>query len=213
VKQLAEGLWRWTARHPEWHPGDFGAEVASFAVDAGDVTLLIDPLVVEEDALDDVAADRRVAILTTIPYHARSAESLAERYGATIHGHPAVAKRLSSSERFTPIDPESPLPGDARAFTIGSPRRFEMPLWLPSHRALVFGDAVVETAGKLRVWVQSDERSRRRHTVERFNPTLRPLVDLDPEAVLVTHGEPVLSGGAAALDAALDADPWYHRPS
>jgi glyoxylase-like metal-dependent hydrolase (beta-lactamase superfamily II) len=213
VKQLAEGLWRWTARHPDWHPGEFGAEVASYAVDAGEVLLLIDPLVADDDALDAVAGDRRVAILITIPYHVRSAEALAERYDATIHGHPAAAKRLSSHERFSVVDEGTELPGNARALAIGSPRRYEMPLWLPSHRALVFGDAVVEAGGELRVWVQSDEESRRRHTIERVNPTLRPLVDLDPQAVLVTHGEPVLSGGAAALEGALDADPWYHRPS
>ena len=32
-KQLADGLWRWTARHPEWHPGEFGSEVACFALE------------------------------------------------------------------------------------------------------------------------------------------------------------------------------------
>jgi glyoxylase-like metal-dependent hydrolase (beta-lactamase superfamily II) len=212
MNQLAEGLWRWTARHPEWHPGEFGSSVASYAVRAGDVTLLIDPLVEDAAVLDDVVGER-VAILITIPYHVRSAEPLAERYDACIHGHPAVAKRLSAGARFSAIDPDASLPGGARVFTIGRPRRFEMPLWLPSHRALVFGDAVVEAGGELRVWVQSDEESRLRHAVEKLNPTLRPLVDLGPELVLVTHGEPVLSGGAAALEAALDAEPWYHRPS
>ena len=45
MEKITEGLWRWTARHPEWHPGEFGAEVASFAAEAGDGTLLlIDPL-------------------------------------------------------------------------------------------------------------------------------------------------------------------------
>ena len=44
MDELTEGLWRWTARHPEWHPGEFGAEVACFAAQAGDTTLLIDPL-------------------------------------------------------------------------------------------------------------------------------------------------------------------------
>ena len=34
VLEIAPGLWRWTARHAEWHPGEWGAEVASFAVDA-----------------------------------------------------------------------------------------------------------------------------------------------------------------------------------
>ena len=41
-QQLADGLWRWTARHPEWHPGEFGSQVASFAVQAGDDTVLIE---------------------------------------------------------------------------------------------------------------------------------------------------------------------------
>ena len=48
--ELAEGLWRWTAHHEEWHPGEWGSRVASFALDAGDVTLLIDPLLPEDDA-------------------------------------------------------------------------------------------------------------------------------------------------------------------
>jgi hypothetical protein len=43
-EQLVDGLWRWTARHPEWHPGEFGSEVASFALKAGDETILVDPL-------------------------------------------------------------------------------------------------------------------------------------------------------------------------
>ena len=29
VAEPAPGLFSWTARHPEWHPGEFGAEVVS----------------------------------------------------------------------------------------------------------------------------------------------------------------------------------------
>jgi hypothetical protein len=50
ITEPVPGLWRWTARHPEWHPGDWGSAVASFAVDAGDAALLIDPLIPAEDA-------------------------------------------------------------------------------------------------------------------------------------------------------------------
>jgi hypothetical protein len=216
--ELAEGLWRWTARHPEWHPGEFGAEVAAFALRAGDVTLLVDPMLPEGgaraavlDALDGIV-DGPAAVLVTIPYHARSAEELAARYGATIHGHPATAKRLTDANAFRAAEPGAPLPGGARAFAIGRPRRFELPLWLPSHRAVAFGDAVVETGGVLRVWAQSavDERRRRFHR-ERFNPTLEPLVDLDPRRVLVTHGEPILDGGREALAAALAGEPFWHH--
>ncbi|MGZ8649299.1 MAG: hypothetical protein ACXW08_11840, partial [Solirubrobacteraceae bacterium] len=73
MQELAPGLWRWTARHGEWHPGEWGAEVASFAVDAGDAMLLVDPLLPEDDAavLERLDALSPTAILVTIPYHAR----------------------------------------------------------------------------------------------------------------------------------------------
>src|SRR5215212_4190904 len=99
MRKLTSGLWRWTARHPEWHPREFGADVACFAAQAGDATLLIDPLLPPEpqpvlDAVDGMLGDR-LAILITIPYHVRSSEELWERYRkdaeTTIHGHPACA--------------------------------------------------------------------------------------------------------------------------
>jgi hypothetical protein len=207
------GIWRWTARHPEWHPGEFGAEVASFAVAAGDTTLLVDPLLPGGPgdaetiaALDDLAGDD-VAIVVSIPYHVRSAEPLADRYGATILGHPALHKRLASTERFRAVAPgEDGLPGGVVFHQIGKPKRFEMPVWIPAARALVFGDAVVETEGELRVWHDKPDFVR-----DKLNPTLAPLVELEPERVLVTHGEPILSGGASALARALERAPFWHR--
>jgi hypothetical protein len=220
MQEIADGLWRWTARHPEWHPGEFGAQVASFALQDGDAMLLIDPLLPEGEhdaavvlAALDALARAQVAILISIPYHVRSAETLADRYEATIHGHPAAAKRLHSQQRFQAIGASGDsLPAGVRAFTIGKPKRFEMPLWLPSHSALVFGDAVVEVDGELRVWAQSAvDAGRRRFHHERFNPTLAPLVELGAERVLVTHGEPVLADGSAELARALEREPFWHH--
>jgi hypothetical protein len=97
---------------------------------------------------------------------------------------------------------------------IGKPRRYETPLFVPEHRALVFGDAIVEAGGLLRVWMQREiTPGRLAWYAERLRPSLEPLLAFDVEHVLVTHGRPVPGGGRAALRAALDAGPWYHRPS
>jgi hypothetical protein len=216
--ELAPGLWRWTARHPEWHPGVFGAEVASFALEADGELLLVDPLLPDDaapvtDVLDRLADGRDVHVLITIGYHVRSAEPLCERYGARLWGPPNCASRLRDPSRLRALEPGAPGPGGVTTFAIGRPVRTERPLWLPSHAALAFGDAVVTTPdGELRMWAQEtiDER-RRRFYRERFAPTLAPLLDLPIRRVLVTHGAPVLEDGAAVLRAALDAEPWNVR--
>jgi hypothetical protein len=219
--ELAPGLWRWTARHPEWHPGDFGREVASFAAQAGDTLVLVDPLLPQErepvqELLDRLVAGR-VAIVTTIPYHVRSSEELWRRYreraDVTIHGHPAAAKRLDAARgAFAVLEPDADGPAGVRAFAIGRPRRHEQPLLLPAHRALAFGDAVVTVDGRLRMWADQPVDERRAAWYrDRFAPTLEPLLGVGAERILVTHGEPVLTGGTDALAAALQAPPW-HRP-
>lgn len=221
METLTEGLWRWTARHPEWHPGEFGAEVACFAAQAGDTTLLIDPLLPPDPSsvlavIDETMSDR-LAILITVPYHVRSAEGLWRRYKdqaeTTIHGHPACAKRLTDRSAFRAIDADgAPLPAGVTAHRIGKPRRHETPLHLPSHHALVFGDAIAAANGRLVVWTSEKVDAKvERFYRDRFNPTLEPLLELDFDSVLVTHGRPLMSGGKRALRAALDAKPWYHH--
>jgi len=85
-----------------------------------------------------------------------------------------------------------------------------MPVLVPSHRAVAFGDAIVEVGGKLRMWSFNvvDER-RTTWYRERFAPTLRPLLERDIDRVLVTHGQPILEGGRAALEKALATPPWH----
>jgi hypothetical protein len=216
VNEIVPGIWRWTGRHPEWHPGEFGAEVASFALTTDDDLLLIDPIVPETDPgpliglLDRLAKGRTTNSLITIGYHVRSAEQLAERYGGRIHGPHTCAKRLRNQKL---LSEETTGPASTRAYAIGKPRRSERPLWFPSHKSLAFGDALVTNPDKeLRIWVQDpvDDRVRRFYR-DRFVPTLDPLLELPVEHVLVTHGEPILSGGAAKLKAAVAAEPWYHH--
>jgi hypothetical protein len=219
TSELAPDLWSWARRHPEWHPGDFGAEVVSFMAVAGGETLLIDPLLDDEDPAWELIAGSGtgpIRVLITITYHVRSAEPVRDRFAGerevTIHGHPAVAKRLASSAGFHPFAPGDELPAGVSAHAIGKPRRYETPLLLPSHRALVFADAVAGTDQGPRIWSgeKVDERVARFYA-ERFVPTLLPLLDLDFDRLLLTHGPSVLSDGKAGLREAIDAPVWYHR--
>jgi glyoxylase-like metal-dependent hydrolase (beta-lactamase superfamily II) len=216
VEELAGGLWRWTARHPEWHPGDWGAEVGCYALVTPGRTVLIDPLAPAGDdefwpRLDGIVSGSAVVVIT-IPYHVRSAEAVCARYpGATVWGHRNAAKRLGDKSLFRELAPGSE-PGGVRAFAIGRPRRSEMPVLVESHGALAFGDAVVGIETGLRIWSTEpvDER-RRGWYADRFVPTVEPLLSEEFDRVLVTHGPPVVSGGRDALAKALGQPPWYHH--
>ncbi len=182
--------------------------------------LLLDPLVaaVEDPVIGvlDNLVRSRVRILVTMPYHTRSSEWLWRRYRSTkarIYGHPAVSSRLGDVSGFEAITAGDDIAGVARFHAIGSPPRSQQPIEIPAVRALVFGDAVVETGdGELRVWedpVDSEDRRRWWHT--RYLPTLQRLTDLDIDHVLVTHGQPAIGDGKAALQRALERAPWQRQ--
>ncbi|HXD56446.1 MAG TPA: hypothetical protein VN606_00930 [Thermoleophilaceae bacterium] len=217
MNEIAPGLHHWTARHPTWHPGEFGAEVGGYAALTDTDLLLIDPLVPEADpgALDGLLREN-VSILITIGYHVRSAEELWKRWGwdvpVTVYGPPNAGKRLDGVS-FVELEPNGEGPAGVRAFSIGRPVRGERPLWLPTHNALAFGDALVtNTDGELRMWIQDPlNEERLAFYRNRFAPTLAPLLELPVERVLVTHGPPVVKDAAAALRRAVKAPPWYHH--
>jgi hypothetical protein len=219
VQEIVTGVWCWQRRPRGLRPGEFGART-SYAVVVDGETLLVDPLVDGDDdpalgALDDLVRGR-VRILISKPFHTRSAEPLWGRYRrakARIYGHPEVATRLGDASGFEAVTSGHDVGGVARFHAIGRPPRSEQPVEILACRALVFGDAVVETGGgELRVWEDPlDSERRRRWWQERYLPTLERLAALEAGHVLVTHGQAVLGNGSAALRRALERDPWQ-RP-
>ena len=125
-----------------------------------------------------------------------------ERYKARIWApttsRAAVARRAGSvTDAFRPGDS---LPGGLEAFRTA--RRAEVVFWLPEHRALVPGDVLLgDDAGGVRMCPESWLPGGIGHA--ELAESLRPLLELPVERVLVSHGEPVLEGGSAALGAAL----------
>ena len=194
MDELAPGLWRWTARHPEAvedpQPGsaaDWPPEVGSVAYAADDALVLIDPLVPEEvwPELDELAGDRRVTVLTTVGWHRRSRDAVVERYRASTS---RARKNLPSG--VVPI----PLRGAG-----------ETMVWLPDVGTLVPGDRLLgDGEGGLRVCPDSWLRYLQGALDGgQLRVLLRPLLDLPIERVLVSHGDPVLEDAHAALAAAL----------
>lgn len=195
VEELAPDLIRWLAPHPAWKPaepgssGDWDQLVGSVLYEMPAVAVLFDPLLPSEgrdeflELLDGRIAGRPVSILTTIRWHRRDREQLAERYRA-------------NSPRAWNAVPAGVLPKPMRG---GG----ETIYWLPGVQALVFGDSLIGAgAGEVMVcpesWL-SDVRVDRAGLAH----LMGQLLELPVERLLVSHGRPVLHGGRAALAHAL----------
>lgn len=213
-QQLADDLWTWS----EARQG-LPATMRSYLLTDGDDTILVDPLASSVEAPDLLAAldelvGVRVRILVTTPLHTRGAGLLWARWhrdrDVGIHGHRNVGSRLEDTAPLIAVRAGEGLgSGDASTLPLGRPPRPEQPWHLPGHRALAFGDTVLEVDGELRVWPRLRSDALARGTYEqKLLPTLRPMADLEVDRVLVTHGSPVLTGGAAELGRALERPIW-----
>ena len=190
VRELTPGLWRWTAPHPEWAQGfDWDREVGCVAADVGHALALIDPLVPDDgwgelDALVEQVG-RPVSTLLTVEWHARSSAAVRDRYSQRREGVPdGVESRSTGTTGFA-----------------------ETVYWIPAHGALVSGDLLIgEQGGGVRLapasWFDEDDAQRRWYA-EDLPTFVADLAALPVERVLVSHGEPVLTGGREALAAAL----------
>jgi glyoxylase-like metal-dependent hydrolase (beta-lactamase superfamily II) len=186
VDELALGLWRWTAPHPDWKEGEgWEQDVGCVYYEATAATVLIDPLVPPERDLFFDALDRDIerrglptVILLTCKWHERSAAELAERYSAG----------------------NTPPPG-IEPFPV--PEIEETLWWLPEERTLVVGDVLLGAPQGIQVcpdsWLEGQA------SPASIRAALQPLLDRPVERILVSHGDPVLVDGRAALERALRA--------
>jgi hypothetical protein len=154
--------------------------------EADDATVLVDPLVPAREKDDffrylDADVERRrlpVVILLTADWHRRSADELAARYGARIGGAPPVGVEELAIE--------------------GADER-QVAYFIRPHAALVVGEIfAVDSEGELYVapspaLVRPDD----------LEASLRRIMELPIEGLLVSHGEPALEGAKTRLAEAL----------
>jgi hypothetical protein len=188
--RVAEGLWRWTAPHPNWEnwPGRAREprEVGCVYYESPEASVLIDPLVPlgeEEDFFRhlDADVDRRglpVRILLTAEWHRRSADELAARYGARVGG---------------------PLPAGVEEIAIEGAAERQVAYLLRAHAALVVAEIFsVDVQGELLL-----ARSPALKRPDELEASLERLMELPIERLLVSHGDPVLEDAKTRMAEAL----------
>lgn len=196
-EELTTGLLRWSEPHPEWNPdaqpggsGDWPQIVGSALYEAPDTVAIFDPILPSDGRedflrwLDERVAGRPVSVLTTIRWHRRDREQVAERYSANT---PRAWNAVPAG-----VEPR-PLRGAG-----------ETMYWLPAVASLIAGDRLLgDDAGGLRVCPESWLT---RVQVDRAGLAhlMLALLQLPIERVIVSHGDPVLHDGRAALARAIE---------
>jgi hypothetical protein len=193
MEAIAPGLRRWTAHHEEWNEA-----VASLALETDDGLVLIDPI-------DPPRELRRPDhVLLTVFWHYRSTPNLrAKRVWASSRTVKALANR--SVTVTDPIARNVLLPGGIQTFETA--RRGELVYWLPDQKAIAVGDVLLGAGAKPRPTEETlrlcPERWLGQATHADLRGSLRPLLDLPVQRVLVSHGRPVLRAGKRALEQVL----------
>ena len=137
-------------------------------------------------------------------------ERMAAVHVCDVWALPPVRTRLGVTVTRTVVAGER-LPGGVVAHVVEGVEPGEAALWIPSRRALFFGDSVMGTGSGVAVsprsWAPEGEAAGRLYE-RTFRASLRRLLDLPVETLIPSHGPPVLTGGREALAGPVAA----HRP-
>jgi hypothetical protein len=157
------------------------------AVDGG--CLLVDP--VDGPGLDDLIATLGdvVGVCTLLDRHRRDAAKIASRLGCP----QLVPSTLAGSGEPLVVA------GVQERAILAAPGWNESALWLPERRLLVSADAL----GTTRYFLSTPNESVGVHPLLRLRPPVGAFRGLDPVAIAVGHGAPVVEAASAALERAI----------
>jgi hypothetical protein len=195
VREIAPGIWHWTA----FHPG-IKSRVSSYYLPAEGV--LIDPMEPSE-GLDWFAESRAPAdVLLTNRHHYRASDRFVERFGVTIRCARAGLHEFERGEPVEPFDFGDELPGAIVAHPVGAICPDETALHVPARQALAVADGAVRSkAGGPLVFVPDRYMDEPEATKAGLRDSYRRLAELDFRHLLLAHGEPFVGTGREVLAA------------
>jgi hypothetical protein len=183
------------------------------AIKAEDALVLMSPFTLPEDqrrALE--ALGQPTHIIIDADSHERDADAYRQQYGAKILSHHQIAPKLKLEPDLT-FKTGDALPGGLKAIGIPGTRPGETALLLPNgDGALLVGDTLMNIPaaergflmrllgfpvglGKMPKMAIKDS--------QQAHQSYLALLELDFDALIVSHGEPILSGAKEALRRAL----------
>lgn len=158
--------------------------------------LCVDPVEPGEEVLDRLAKEGVIRILVTNRNHIRAANRVRERTGARLAIHPADAPY--AREQGARVDEELEVGQRVGPFTVvGVPGKSpgEVAFHDPARQLLIVGDAVIgNPPGRLSLL-----RERVMDDPPRLHTSVRRLLELDFDALLVGDGVPIQTGGRERL--------------
>jgi glyoxylase-like metal-dependent hydrolase (beta-lactamase superfamily II) len=191
VHEFLPGVLSWS-RFSEPHGYDFNGTLVLNA----EGNLCIDPVDPTETVLDRLVVGGVAQILITNRNHTRAANRVRERTGARVAIHPADA--AYARDQGIAIGAELEVGERAGPFTVvGVPGKSpgEIALHDPARRMLVVGDAVIgDPPGRLSLL-----RERVMDDPARLRASVRSLLELDFDALMVGDGVPIRKGGRERL--------------
>lgn len=194
MQQLIPGIFHWTAVNPS-----IGARVSSYYVEpAGAV---IDPMVPEE-GLDALPGEPRCVLLSS-GHHLRESRLFADRYGIPIRASQQAADHLGADgDSIETWDGERAHPAPVvTALHVGVLCEDEGALHIDAgDGALVLADAVHHGRDGLAFFSDSLLGDDPESVKQGLTAALGALAEsLAFDALLLAHGEPLATGGRAAL--------------
>jgi glyoxylase-like metal-dependent hydrolase (beta-lactamase superfamily II) len=190
-KEIAPGLWHWTARRQT-----IGADVSSYYLEAERVVL--DPMLPPSGMEWFEQHGPPEHVLLTNRHHDRQAWELQERFGSVVHCVRNGMHEIEGRGKAEPFDFGAELPGGVTAHEVDAISPDETALQIPSHRALACADGVVHYGGQLS-FVPDSLMDDPEETKQGLRDAYRRLLELDFDLLLLAHGEPVVGEAKQAL--------------